>query len=166
MCSSRYVPLLPLFFLFFGLSLFFWEILTFLFYFFDIFLLLRSTKEVTTKNMSLNRWKTWPVKNLENLLKIDTNLVTMKRGSCDHFLTNLKISNPDSVGDGQIQIFSDRFWYMERRNRSSYSKTRPVLRIGSELEDKTGTMCAKLVTTAKIWWKRWGKTHELDSNTT
>ena len=25
-----------------------------------------------------------------------------------------------------------------------------VLRIGSELEDKTGTMCTKLVTTAKI----------------
>ena len=36
--------------------------------------------------------------------------------------------------------FSDRFWYMERRNRSSYAKTRPVLRICSELEDKTGTI--------------------------
>ena len=55
---------------------------------------------------------------------------------------------------------------MERQNSSSYAKTRPVLRIGSKLEDKTGTMCAKLVTAAKIWWKRWGKTHELDSNMT
>ena len=33
---------------------------------------------------------------------------------------------------------------MERRKRSSYAKTGPVLRIGSELEDKTGTMRAKL----------------------
>ena len=46
--------------------------------------------------------------------------------------------------------FSDRFRYMERQNQSSYAKTRPVLRIDSELEDKTGTMCAKLVTEAKI----------------
>ena len=55
--------------------------------------------------MSLNKWKTWPVENSENLLKIDTNLVTTKRGSCDHFLTNLKISDPDKAGDGRIQIF-------------------------------------------------------------
>ena len=33
---------------------------------------------------------------------------------------------------------------MERRNPSSYAKTRPVLRIGSELEDKTGTMRTKI----------------------
>ena len=64
------------------------------------------------------------------------------------------------------QFFSDRFAYMERQKQSSYAKTRLVLRIGSELEDKTGTMCAKLVTAAKIRWKRWGKTHELDSNMT
>ena len=47
-------------------------------------------------------------------------------------------------------FFSDRFAYMERQKRSSYAKTGPVLRIGSELEDKTRIMCAKLVTTAKI----------------
>ena len=88
---------------------------------------------------------------LENWIKIDKSLVTTKRGSCDHFLTNLKISDLDEAGDGRIRnFFSDRFRYMERRNRSSYAKTRPVLRIGSELEDKTETMCAKLVTTAKI----------------
>jgi len=29
------------------------------FYFFYIFLLLRSTREVTTQNLSLNKWKTW-----------------------------------------------------------------------------------------------------------
>ena len=76
--------------------------------------------------------------------------MTTKRGSCDQFLTNLKISNPDRVGMDGSKIFFDRFAYMERRKRSSYAKTRPVLRIGSELEDKTGTMYAKLVTTAMI----------------
>ena len=49
------VPLLPLFFSIFWAVVVFWEILTFLFYFFDIFPLLRSTKEVTTKNVSLNK---------------------------------------------------------------------------------------------------------------
>ena len=44
--------------------------------------------------MSLKRWKTWPVEFSEDLLKIDKNLVTTKRGSCDHFLTNLKFLNP------------------------------------------------------------------------
>ena len=51
------VPRLPLFFLFFGLSLFFWEILTFLFYFFDIFPSLRSTKEVTIEIYELKQVK-------------------------------------------------------------------------------------------------------------
>ena len=36
----------------------------------------------------------------ENLIKIDKNLVITKRGSCDHFLTNLKISE-----NGRIRIF-------------------------------------------------------------
>ena len=87
----------------------------------------------------------------EDVLKIDKKLGTTKRGSCDQFLTNLKISDPSKVRDGQIQkkIF-DRFAYMEHRKQSSYAKTRPVLRIDSELEDKTGTLCAKVVTIAKI----------------
>ena len=41
----------------------------------------------------------------ENWIKIDKNLVTTKRGSCDHFFTNLKISDPDKAGDGWIQNF-------------------------------------------------------------
>ena len=53
--------------------------------------------------MSLNKWKTWPVEFLENLLKIDKNLVTTKRWSCDHFLTNLKFLNLDKARDGRIQ---------------------------------------------------------------
>ena len=45
------------------------------------------------------------MKFLENLIKIDKNLVTTKRESCDHFLTNLKFLNPDTSGDGWIQNF-------------------------------------------------------------
>ena len=82
------VSLLPLsFFQFFFAVVVFWEILTFSFYFFDIFSSLRSTKEVTTENMSSNKWKTWPVEISEDVLKIDKKLVTTKRGSCDEFLT-------------------------------------------------------------------------------
>jgi len=40
---------------------------------------------------------------LENWMKIDKNLMTTKRGSCDHFLTNLKIPNPSKAKDGRIQ---------------------------------------------------------------
>ena len=106
MCSSRYCSsFAPLFFSIFGLSLFFWEILTFLFYFFDIFPLLRSTKAVTTENMSSNKCKTWPVEFSENWMKIDKNLVTTKRGSCDHLLANLKIPNLGVARDGRIRIF-------------------------------------------------------------
>jgi hypothetical protein len=87
--------------------------------------------------MSLNKWKTWPMEFLEDVLEIDKDLVTTKRGSCDHFLTKIKISEPEVSGDGWIQKkISNRFWYMERWNPSSYAKTRPVLRTDSELEDK------------------------------
>ena len=86
------VPLLPLtFFSIFGLSLFFWDSLTFYFYFFDIFSSLRITKEVTIENMSLNKWKVWPVENSEDVLKIDKKLVTTKIGSCDQFLKKNQI---------------------------------------------------------------------------
>ena len=92
MCSSRYCSsFTPIFFLFFGLSLFFWEISKFSFYFFDIFSSLRSTKEVTTENMSLNWWKAWPVENSEDVLKIDKKLVTTKIGSCGQFFVQNKI---------------------------------------------------------------------------
>ena len=106
MCSSRYCSTFAsLFFSIFGLSLFFWDSLTFSFYFFDIFSSLRSTKAVTTENMSPNKCKTWPVEFSENWMKIDKNLVTTKRGSCDHFLANLKIPNPSKAGDGRIRNF-------------------------------------------------------------
>ena len=94
-CSSRYCSLLPLyFFSIFGLSLCFWDSLTFSFYFFDIFSSLRSTKEVTTENMSSNKCKTWPVEFSENWMKIDKNLVTTKIGSYDQFLVKIKFSEP------------------------------------------------------------------------
>ena len=45
--------------------------------------------------MSLNKWETWPVENLEDMLKINKKLVTTKRGSCDKFFAKIKISEPD-----------------------------------------------------------------------
>ena len=53
--------------------------------------------------MSLNKWKVWPMENSENVLKIDKKLVTTKRGSCDQFLTKIKISDPNKAVDGRIQ---------------------------------------------------------------
>ena len=47
----------------------------------------------------------WPVEFSENLLEINKNLVTTKRGSCDHFLTKIKISDPDTTGDGRVRNF-------------------------------------------------------------
>ena len=44
--------------------------------------------------MSLTKWKAWPVENLENMLKIEQKLVSMKRGSCDKFLAKIKFSEP------------------------------------------------------------------------
>ena len=81
----------------FGVSIFFWDSLTFSFYFFDIFSSLRSTKEVTTKNMSLNKSKPWPMENLEVLLKIDKKLVTTNIGSCGLFLSKINFFEPDKA---------------------------------------------------------------------
>ena len=55
--------------------------------------------------MSLNKWKTWPMEFLEDVLEIDKDLVTTKRGSCDHFLTKIKISDPSKARDGRIWNF-------------------------------------------------------------
>ena len=44
--------------------------------------------------MSLNKWKAWPMENLEDVLKIDKKLVATKRGSCDQFLAKIKFPNP------------------------------------------------------------------------
>ena len=44
--------------------------------------------------ISLNKWKAWPVENSEDVLKIDKKLVTMKIGSCDKFLAKIKFSDP------------------------------------------------------------------------
>ena len=105
MCSSRYCSnFAPLFFLYFLIVVVFLGFFDF-FYFFDIFSSLRSTKEVTTENMSLNKWKVWPVKNSEDVLKINKKLVTTKRGSCDQFLTKIKISDPKRTADARIRNF-------------------------------------------------------------
>jgi len=48
------------------------------FYFFDIFLLVRSTTGVTTKNLSLNKWKTWPAEFFEDCKKCEKNFTRWK----------------------------------------------------------------------------------------
>jgi hypothetical protein len=40
----------------------------------------------------------------------------------------------------------------------------PVLQTDSKLEDKTVRKWKKFAEVARNLWKRWGKTHELDSN--
>ena len=70
--------------------------------------------------MSLNKWKAWPVEISEEVLKIGKTLVTMKRGSCGHFLTKIKISDPDKHGDGRIQkkiLIDFDIWNVEIRVR-------------------------------------------------
>ena len=79
---------------------------------------------------------------------------------------DLKIVEPVYGGDRQIQIFFYRFWYMERQNRSLYAKVMAVLRTNSELEDKMVRKWEKFVVVARNWWKRWEKTHKVDSNKT
>ena len=41
----------------------------------------------------------------EDVLEIDKDLMTTKRGSCDHFLANLKFLNPHKVEDGWIRNY-------------------------------------------------------------
>ena len=102
------VPLLPFsFYILFGLSLFFWENFDFFFFFFWYFSFTYEHKRSNHRKYELKKWKTWSVEFSEDMLEIDKDLVTTKRGSCDHFLTNLKISYPKKIGDRWIRNF---FW--------------------------------------------------------
>jgi len=47
----------------------------------------------------------WPVEFPKDVLKIDKDLMTTKRESCDHFLTKIKIFDPNKAGDGRIRNF-------------------------------------------------------------
>ena len=47
--------------------------------------------------MSLNKWKAWPMENLDDVLKIDKKLVTTKIGSSDQFFAKIKFSIPDKA---------------------------------------------------------------------
>ena len=70
--------------------------------------------------MSLNKWKVRHVEILEDVLKNDKKLVTMKRGSCDQFLTKIKISDPERAGDGRIRkkiLINFDIWNIEIRVR-------------------------------------------------
>ena len=61
----------------------------------------------------------------------------------------LKLSNKPMAGMDRSKNFSDRFRYMERRNRSSYAKVMAVLRTDSELEDKTVRKWEKFTVVAR-----------------
>ena len=70
--------------------------------FFDIFLLLRSNQEVTTRNLSLNKWKTWPVEFFEDCEKYEKNLGGENSNFRGKF-GDSKIVEPAVGGDRQIQ---------------------------------------------------------------
>ena len=59
----------PLFFVYFWAIDIFLEFFDFFLLFLSYFSSLRSTKEVTTENMSLNKWKAWLVENSKDVLK-------------------------------------------------------------------------------------------------
>ena len=85
--------------------------------------------------MSLNKWKAWPMEDSEVVLRIDKQLVTMKRGSCDQVLAKIKFSEHNKAGMNGSENFFWSILIYGTSNPSSYAKTRPVLRTDSELKD-------------------------------
>jgi len=89
------------------------------FCFFDIFLLLRSTIEVTIENLSLNKWKTWPVEFYEHCKKCEKT----SGGENSNFrgkIGDSKIVEPVNSGDRQIWNFfliNFDIWNVEIRAR-------------------------------------------------
>jgi len=77
------------------------------FYFFVIFLSVRSTKGVTTKNLSLNKWNTWPVEFSEVSEKWEKKLHDVKTQILEVNLEVLKFSNPPMEGIDRSKKF---FW--------------------------------------------------------
>ena len=75
--KSRFFTSAPLFFVYFWAIDIFLEFFDFFLLFLSYFSSLRSTKEVTTENMSLNKWKAWLVENSKDVLK------NWKK-TCDH----------------------------------------------------------------------------------
>jgi len=63
-------------------------------YFLNIFLLLRSAKEVTTENLNLKKWKTWPAEFPEDCEKCEKKLHEVKTQNLEANLEILKFSNP------------------------------------------------------------------------
>ena len=47
--------------------------------------------------ISLNKWKAWPIENSEDVLKIDKKLATTKIGSCDQFFAKIKNFEPSEA---------------------------------------------------------------------
>ena len=58
--------------------------------FFDIFILVRSTEGVTTENLSLNKFKTWPAEFFEDCEKCEKKLHGVKTQTLE---VNLEVLN-------------------------------------------------------------------------
>ena len=78
-----------------------------IFLFFDIFLLLRSTKEVSTENLCLNMWKTWPAEFSEDCKKCEKKLHELKTQRSEANLEILKFSNARKAWRDRSEVF---FW--------------------------------------------------------
>ena len=101
-------PVVSLFLLFFlsifGLSIFLGILWLFPFISLIFFLHLGAQKS-NNKKYELKQVKGVACGNFRKVFKIDKNLVTTKRGCCDHFLTKIKIFDPSKAGDGWIRNF-------------------------------------------------------------
>ena len=135
------------------------------FYFFDIFILLRSAKGVTTENLSLSKWQTWPVEFSEDCEKCEK---TSRIGNSNFGgeFQDSKIVKPAKVRDKQIWNF---FWFILIYETlksefvcEGYGYFTNRLRIRGQNGPKVGKFCGggkKLMETV-------GKRYELDSNKT
>ena len=82
------------------------------------------------------------MKNSQNMLENEKKLSGAETQSSKRNLGNLILPNLAKLGM-DLKFFSEQFSYKLFWIPSSYAKIMPVSRIGSELEDETGTMRVK-----------------------
>ena len=104
MCSSRYCSTFAPLSLFLGCRCFFGILWPFHFIFL-IFFSLRSIQEVTTENLSLNQWKTWPTEFSEDVLKNEKKLSGSERQYFKLFFAKLNLPNQAKPGTHRCKIF-------------------------------------------------------------
>jgi hypothetical protein len=74
---------------------------------FDIFILVRSTVGVTTENLSLNKFKTWPAEFFEDCEKCEKKLHEVKTQTLEVNFEVQKFSNPPMEGTDRSK---KKFW--------------------------------------------------------